>query len=175
MRPISGMEGAIALRRWRRNAGLSRPAAAGELGISERMLAYYEAGERPVPRAILLAQRAISSGLGRVIEDTPSTRERWVELVRSVLSYGAGEPVVGRLIRGGEAEQLAGFLTFIRQGPDPSLALTDPALFRSLRAAITRAQLGGLGTFQVASGRRTEAPLGGGLDPTDNSSHDSTA
>ena len=43
---------------------ISRARAAADLGISERMLAYYEAGEYPTPRAVLLATRALAVGLG---------------------------------------------------------------------------------------------------------------
>ena len=70
-------------------------------------------------------------------------RERWVTLVRNLLDYGRGEPVVGRMLRERDRDGLRDFLAFVRRGPDPDLALTDPALFQSLRSAVTRAQLGG--------------------------------
>jgi hypothetical protein len=42
---------------WRLRHGLSLSAAADALGLSRRMVAYYSNGEKPVPRAILLACR----------------------------------------------------------------------------------------------------------------------
>ena len=137
---------AVALRRWRRKAGLSRVRAAAELGISERMLVYYETGEHSTPRAVLLAVRALVSGLG---DEGDFPRERWVTLVRNLLDYGQGEPVVGRMLRDRDGDGLHDFLAFVRRGPDPDLALTDPALFQSLRSAVTRAQLGGLAQFRI--------------------------
>ncbi len=147
MQAKPGMEGALALRRWRRAAKLSRPTAAKELGISERMLAYYEASTHAVPRPILLASRALASGL----DDRPAmTRDRWVSLVGNLLEYERGVPVVGRMVKARNREGLRDFLDFVRTGPAPDLALTDPALFQTLRAAVTRAQLGGLAKFHVS-------------------------
>jgi hypothetical protein len=40
---------------WRLRNGLSLTKAAEALGLSRRMIAYYSNGEKPVPRAILLA------------------------------------------------------------------------------------------------------------------------
>ena len=40
---------------WRTRHGLSLTKAAEALGLSRRMVAYYSNGEKPVPRAILLA------------------------------------------------------------------------------------------------------------------------
>jgi len=40
---------------WRLRHGLSLSKAADALGLSRRMVAYYSNGEKPVPRAILLA------------------------------------------------------------------------------------------------------------------------
>ena len=40
---------------WRLKHGLSLTKAAGALGLSRRMVAYYSNGEKPVPRSILLA------------------------------------------------------------------------------------------------------------------------
>jgi hypothetical protein len=147
MQAKHGMEGALALRRWRRSAKLSRSAAANELGISERMLAYYEAGTYPVGRTTKLAVRALAAGL----DDRPAmTRDRWVALVGHLLEYERGVPVVGRMVKAGDRQGLQDFLDFVRAGPNPDLALTDPALFQTLRAAVTRAQLGGLAKYRVA-------------------------
>ena len=128
--------------------GVTRQVAAADLGISERMLAYYESGGHRVPRAILLAARALAAGL----DNDPcggDARERWVLLVRNVVDYGRGSPVVGRMLREGDHRGMADFLAFVKKGPDPALALTDPALFRSLRSAVTAAQLAGLARFRV--------------------------
>ena len=144
----TNIEGAVELRRWRRRAALSRTRAAAELGISERMLAYYETGEHPTPRSVRLATRALAAGLGF---DTPLTRDRWVTLVQNLLAYGQGEPVVGRMLRAGDRDHLVDFLGFVRRGPDADLALTDPSLYQSLVAAVTRAHLAGLARFNVAA------------------------
>ena len=58
-------------------------------------------------------------------------------------------PVVGRMLRTGDRRGIADFLEFVRKGPAPDLALTDPALFRSLRSAVTSAQLAGLARFRL--------------------------
>lgn len=145
-----GLKGAVALRRWRRASELTRSAAADELGISERMLAYYESGERPVPRAVLLAVKALTAGLQEGPEAEGLTRERWVVVVKNVMDYGVGEPVVGRLLRERNRRAMGDFLAFIKRGPDPALALTDPALFRTLRSAVTRAQLSGLARYRMS-------------------------
>jgi transcriptional regulator with XRE-family HTH domain len=147
----TNIQDAIELRRWRRRAGLSRARAAADLGISERMLAYYETAEHKTPRSVLLATRALAAGLGDAC-DFP--RDRWVALVRNLLDYGQGEPVVGRMLRERDRDGLRDFLAFVRRGPDPDLALTDSALFQSLRAAVTRAQLGGLAQFRIDYDRR---------------------
>jgi transcriptional regulator with XRE-family HTH domain len=147
MQTKPGLDGAVALRRWRRDARLTRPKAAAELGVSERMLAYYEAGTHPVPRVVLLAIRALSAGL----DDRPMmSRQRWVALVDNLLEYGRGSPVVGRMLKAGDRDGLGDFLDFVRVGPATEFALTDPALFQSLRAAVTRAQMAGLGQYRVA-------------------------
>jgi transcriptional regulator with XRE-family HTH domain len=145
------MAGAILLRRWRRDANLTRQDAANALGISERMLAYYEAAERRVPRAINLAVRALSAGLADPLDAALQSRAEWVTLVGHLLDYGAGVPVVGQMLRERNRQGLANFLEFIKRGSDPSMALTDPALFQSLRGAVTRAQLSGLARFRIAA------------------------
>ncbi len=149
MAVADGIEDAIELRRWRRDAGITRPAAAADLGISERMLAYYEAGGHRVPRAILLAARALKAGLENAPGGGGDARERWVVLVRNVVGYGRGEPVVGRMLRERDRRGIADFLAFVKRGPDPALALTDPALFRTLRSAVTAAQLAGLARYRL--------------------------
>lgn len=44
-----------AFRIWRRKHDLSLAAAAELLGLSRRMVAYYDSGQRPVPKTVLLA------------------------------------------------------------------------------------------------------------------------
>lgn len=139
---------AASLRRWRRQAGLTVAAAATELGVSRRMLAYYETGDHPAPRAIQLAVKALSAGME---PDAPpkDARRRWVALVERMRAYGDGAPVFGQLLRARDEEGLADMLRFVRLGPDPRLAMTDPALFKTLRGACTKAQLAGLGQFTL--------------------------
>ena len=126
MAVVGGVEDAIELRRWRRDAGITRPAAAADLGISERMLAYYEAGGHRVARAILLAARARKAGLDNAPGGAGDARERWVVLVRHVVAYGRGEPVVGRMLRERDRRGIADFLAFVKKGPDPHWRLPIP-------------------------------------------------
>ena len=72
---------AITLRRWRRDSRLTWAAAATDLGISEPILAYYEAAERDVPSAILLAVLALEFGLRANGAQNRQMRNRWVTLV----------------------------------------------------------------------------------------------
>lgn len=51
----SGHEDARTFLEWRLRHGLSLAKAADALGLSRRMVAYYSNGEKPVPKAILLA------------------------------------------------------------------------------------------------------------------------
>lgn len=44
-----------AFRAWRRRHGLSLTDAAEVLGLSRRMVAYYDSGQRPVPKTVMLA------------------------------------------------------------------------------------------------------------------------
>ena len=53
---------------WRKHMRLSQKAAGEALGVSQRMVAYYEAGERQsgpvaVPRAVELACAALALGI----------------------------------------------------------------------------------------------------------------
>ena len=52
---------AEAFRDWREGRGLTLDAAAKALGLSRRMIAYYEQGERPIPRIVALATRALAA------------------------------------------------------------------------------------------------------------------
>lgn len=44
-----------AMRRWRERHSLTTEDAAKALGLSKRMVAYYEAGEKPIPKHVALA------------------------------------------------------------------------------------------------------------------------
>jgi len=48
-------------RRWRERRAYTLDAAAKALGVSRRMIAYYEKGERPIPRVVTLATRALEA------------------------------------------------------------------------------------------------------------------
>lgn len=52
---------AQAFRRWRESRAYTLDAAARALGLSRRMIAYYEKGERPIPRVVSLATRALEA------------------------------------------------------------------------------------------------------------------
>jgi hypothetical protein len=52
---VTGHADAREFLEWRLRHGLSLSKAADALGLSRRMVAYYSNGEKPVPRAILLA------------------------------------------------------------------------------------------------------------------------
>ena len=51
---------ADAFRHWRERKAYTLDEAAQALGISRRMVAYYEGGNRPIPRVVALATRALS-------------------------------------------------------------------------------------------------------------------
>jgi len=48
-------------RAWRARRKLSLSGAAEALGVSRRMVAYYESGERPIPKTVWLATRALEA------------------------------------------------------------------------------------------------------------------
>lgn len=52
---------AEAFRRWREGRSLTQETAARALGVSRRMLAYYEQGEKPIPRTVALATRGLDA------------------------------------------------------------------------------------------------------------------
>jgi hypothetical protein len=51
-----------AFRRWRDRRAYTLDTAAAALGISRRMVAYYEQGKKPIPRVVALATRALDLG-----------------------------------------------------------------------------------------------------------------
>jgi DNA-binding XRE family transcriptional regulator len=52
---------AEAFRGWRERRAYTLDAAARALGLSRRMIAYYEKGERPIPRVVALATQALEA------------------------------------------------------------------------------------------------------------------
>jgi DNA-binding XRE family transcriptional regulator len=52
---------AEAFRDWRKRHAYTLDEAAKALGLSRRMVAYYEQGERPIPRLVALATRALEA------------------------------------------------------------------------------------------------------------------
>jgi DNA-binding XRE family transcriptional regulator len=48
-----------AFRHWRERKAYTLDEAARALGLSRRMIAYYERGDRPIPRVVALATRAL--------------------------------------------------------------------------------------------------------------------
>jgi DNA-binding XRE family transcriptional regulator len=52
---------ADAFRSWRQRHAYTLDEAAKALGISRRMVAYYDHGEKPIPRVVALAARALES------------------------------------------------------------------------------------------------------------------
>ena len=50
---------AAAFKLWRERKAYSLDSAARSLGLSRRMIAYYEQGEKPIPRLVALATKAL--------------------------------------------------------------------------------------------------------------------
>jgi hypothetical protein len=55
-----------AFKRWRERKAYTLDSAARALGLSRRMVAYYEQGEKPIPRVVALAARALEGDPGFV-------------------------------------------------------------------------------------------------------------
>ena len=54
---------ADAFRHWRERKAYTLDTAARALGLSRRMVAYYDRGARPIPRTVALAVKALEMGL----------------------------------------------------------------------------------------------------------------
>ncbi|MDB5480392.1 MAG: hypothetical protein JWO83_1445 [Caulobacteraceae bacterium] len=54
---------ADAFRHWRERKAYTLDTAAQALGLSRRMVAYYDRGEKPIPRTVALAVKALELGL----------------------------------------------------------------------------------------------------------------
>jgi len=50
-------------RKWRERKAYTLDTAARALGVSRRMVAYYDRGEKPIPRTVALAVKALEMGL----------------------------------------------------------------------------------------------------------------
>jgi transcriptional regulator with XRE-family HTH domain len=59
---------AESFRRWRTRRAYTLDQAGRALGLSRRMVAYYEGGSRPNPRVGALATRALEKGIGQSSE-----------------------------------------------------------------------------------------------------------
>jgi transcriptional regulator with XRE-family HTH domain len=82
---------AVRFREWRRGIGMNQEQAAAALGISPRMLKYYESGQRAIPKTVQLAKEQVKEAsmssverLRQIIEDA---RQDFVEVRRD---YRAG-------------------------------------------------------------------------------------
>ncbi len=53
---------AEAFRQWREGHAFTLETAARALGVSRRMLSYYEHGQKPIPRTVALATRGLDAG-----------------------------------------------------------------------------------------------------------------
>jgi DNA-binding transcriptional regulator YiaG len=56
---------AAAFKRWREKKAMTLDSAAAALGLSRRMVAYYEQGSKPIPRVVALATFALDSVASR--------------------------------------------------------------------------------------------------------------
>jgi hypothetical protein len=54
---------ADAFRHWRERQAYTLDSAARALGLSRRIVAYYDQGDRPIPRTVALAVKALEHGL----------------------------------------------------------------------------------------------------------------
>jgi len=113
------------------------------------VFAAYEAGHTPVPKAVMLAVAAIERGLEAPGVPERGARERWVAVVSDMTRYARGEPVFGEMVLAGDRDRLAEFVRMAKAGPDPDIALTDPALHATLMAACCRARAAGVARCRI--------------------------
>lgn len=83
----SGHDDARLFLEWRLNHGLSLSKAADALGLSRRMVAYYSNGEKPVPKAVLLACRGWEAEISASRRQSSEARRQ--ESARAQEAYGA--------------------------------------------------------------------------------------
>jgi DNA-binding XRE family transcriptional regulator len=75
-----------AFKHWRERKAYTLDSAARALGLSRRMIAYYEQGEKPIPRVVALAARALEgdSALVEKMEKGDNTIRRYRNAVRTL-------------------------------------------------------------------------------------------
>ena len=75
-----------AFKHWRERKAYTLDSAARALGLSRRMIAYYEQGEKPIPRVVALAARALEgdSGLVEKMEKGDNTIRRYRNALRTL-------------------------------------------------------------------------------------------
>jgi len=77
---------AVRFREWRRGLGMSQAQAAAALGISPRMLKYYESGQRAIPKTVQLAKDQVTengmSPVERLRRHIEEARQDFVDLRR---------------------------------------------------------------------------------------------
>jgi DNA-binding XRE family transcriptional regulator len=75
-----------AFKHWRERKAYTLDSAARALGLSRRMIAYYEQGEKPIPRVVALAARALEgdSALVEKMEKGDNTIRRYRNALRTL-------------------------------------------------------------------------------------------
>jgi DNA-binding XRE family transcriptional regulator len=75
-----------AFKHWRERKAYTLDSAARALGLSRRMIAYYEQGEKPIPRVVALAARALEgdSGLDEKMEKGDNIIRRYRNALRTL-------------------------------------------------------------------------------------------
>ena len=75
-----------AFKHWRERKAYTLDSAARALGLSRRMIAYYEQGEKPIPRVVALAARALEgdSALVEKMEKGGNTIRRYRNALRTL-------------------------------------------------------------------------------------------
>jgi hypothetical protein len=73
----------------------------------------------------------------------------WVRGVALMEALLKDDVLIGRLIKNRAYDDLYAMARIIHDDVDPRLALTNPALYRSLREAVTRAHLKGYGGLDL--------------------------
>lgn len=72
-----------------------------------------------------------------------NSRERWVTGVCLLREYLQDDLVLARMLRKRRWADLLAAAEIIHEDVDPNLAVTDPALYKALRDAVTKAHLCG--------------------------------
>lgn len=80
-----------------------------------------------------------------------SKREQWVTGVSLLREYLRDDLVLARALRERRWSDLLAVVEIANKGIDPSLAVTDPALYKALRDATTKFFLRGYGCLDARS------------------------